>query len=280
MKPEEEDIDEDILLRERKKEKTKDEILDDAFRKAELSKKFPSKTGKMEKKIEKKPFAKSGIILIVIAIIALTIINYLPWMYIKYNADYGEVQQIFYKDFKNEELEYEQINTEILSLFNSPCANCSNNSKYYIGLTIDDFTSVPQTASNGFITLLLIGLLFTVFVVLDRFYDFSERINSLIHSAFAAGIIIISTIILLSTIKFIGAYFLLYYNWSFMKIIGINDARLVFIVPIMIVFISFALVKGGTTIMKINFREIEKKRYFEKYERPSPTYRYRSIDDE
>lgn len=231
----------------------KEDILDESFRKAEISKGIRPKEGK---KVVKKPFLKLGIILIIVAIISLVIINYLPWVYIKYNAEYGTIQEFFYKDFENKEGHYYP---KIDHVFESPCTNCSNNSKNYLGITKNDFTDTPEITSYGFIILVLLGIIFTIFAILAKLRDYSLETVSMIHSTFAAATVIISIFIMLLNIKFLGLYFLLYYNRPFIETSGVNNVIMILLVPIIIVFISFAIIFIAFTVMKINFHEFEKK---------------------
>jgi magnesium-transporting ATPase (P-type) len=258
---------------EKKREKTKEKILDETFKKAELQKGKPqnNKEEKKTKKPVERPFLKSCILLIIVAIIALTFINYSPWMYINHQTNEGPVEQFVYRDIDNDV----EFNQTLLGLFYSPCTNCSNNSQNYIGLTFDDFTESPQTISNGIFALIIIGIIFTVFLVIDKFRRFSEEIIYATHSLFSIGAIITSMIILISTIKFIGTYFLLYHNQPFIEMSGINNINIIFLTPIIIVILSFIIIRGSIMTFKINYREMEKK-FILNPERPYSTYRYGS----
>jgi len=246
---------EDFFLDVRKtRKKAKEDILDETFEKAEISKGLRPKK---EEKGTKKPFLKLGIILIFIAVISLVIvINHLPWMFIKYDAEYGTIQEFYHRDFINEEDHYYE---EIDDIFESPCTNCSNSSKNYIGLIKDDFTNIPKTTSYGFITLALLGIIFTIFGIFERIRNFSRELVTVIHSTFAAAAFIVSIIIALSTIKFLGSHFLLYYNKPFIEASGVNDVILIYPVPLILIVISFAIMIIASTVMKINFHEFEKK---------------------
>ena len=93
-------IDEDGFINTKKFEKEKELLLDEAFKKAEFSKKKEKLLSK-EKKEQKRFFPTFGVIFIIIAIVALFIINYLPWMYIKYNnSNFQKIEGFFYRDFK------------------------------------------------------------------------------------------------------------------------------------------------------------------------------------
>ena len=248
----------DFLLVKKKKEKVKEEILDETFKKAEFLKK--TQPTKEKKKTSDKPFFKSGIIIIIIAIVALAIINFTPWMYAKYDIDNTSTQQFFYINFENEEIKNNKTLLEnITNLFDSPCKNCTNNSQNYIGLTIKDFGDIPKLTSYGLAALMIMGLIFTIFVIIDRFRNFSFEKLYLVCSIFTAGYVVTSVFILLLSIKFLASHFLIYYNEPFIKTSGITNVTLIFLAPIMMVFFSCAIMKGSMTVMKINFREVEKR---------------------
>ena len=246
----------------------KEDILDETFKKAEISKGLRSEP---DDKVTKKHFLKLGIILIIIAVLSLIIINNLPWMYIKYNSDYGAVEELYYKDFINEEGHYYK---EVDYIFESPCINCSNNSTNYIGLTKDDFSNIPKNASYGFITLAILGIVFTIIEVFRKRQNLSINTVTIIHSIFAAASLFIGIVVVLLSIKFIGFYFLLYYNKPFIEVSGIYNIILIFIVPIILIIISYAIIMISIIVMKINFNEFEKKLRSERSHLPYSTDRY------
>jgi hypothetical protein len=264
---------EDFLLVKKKKEKVKEEILDETFKKAEFLKNTQST--KEKKKTSDKPFFKSGIIIIIIAIVALALITFTPWMYAKYDIGNASTQQFFYKDFQNEEIKNNKTLLEnITNLFDSPCKNCTNNSQNYIGLTIKDFGDIPKLTSYGLVALIIMGLIFTIFVIIDRFRNFSFEKSYLVCSIFAASYVVTSVFILLLSIKFLASHFLLYYNEPFIRTSGLTNVTLIFLAPIILVFFSSAIMKGSMTVMKINFREVEKRLESEQPEKNHSTFRY------
>lgn len=240
------------------KKSIKEDILDESFKKAEISKEIQTKKGK---KISKEPFRKLGIVLIIISIISLAIINFLPWMYIRYDAEYGTIEEFYYRGLENKEGNYYE---EVNYIFESPCINCSYNSKNYIGVTEDDFTNIPKVASNGFFALVILGLIYTIFEIIKRKYNFFMETALIIHSIYAAAAIFISIVVAVSSIKFLGIYFLLYYNMSFIEASGVNNVILIFVAPIILIFVSSAIIKISITVLKINFDEFEKKSKMDK----------------
>jgi len=268
-----ENADENFLLKRRKKEKVKEEILDETFKKAEFLRK--TQPTQEKGKTSEKPFFKSGLIIIIIAIAAIAVINYTPWMYAKYDIGDISTQQFFYKDFENEEIKNnETYYQNVTYLFESPCTNCTNNSQNYIGLTINDFKNIPKLTTYGFIALIIMGLIFTIFVIIDRFRNFSFEKSYLVCSIFTAGYVITSVFILLLSIKFLASHFLIYYNGSFIKTSGMSNVALIFLAPIMMIFFSCAIMKGSMMVMKINFREVEKRLEPEESKRAHSTFRY------
>ena len=271
MLTDEKDVDEELTRKVTRTERIKEDILDETFKKAEFTRKTTQQKNE-KKKIVKKIFPKSGIIFIIIAIVALYFINSLPWMYVKYNTETGETDGFFYRDFKTEETEY----NEVSDLLGSPCVNCSNNSHNYLGLSIDDFRNTPRITLYGLIALIILGLCFTTFAVVDKFRDFPVETVFVVYSTFAVGEIIAGIVILVSCAKFLGAYFLSSYNVSFIENLGLNDIRLVFLTPIILAIIASAIIKGAMTIININFKELDKKAEADRSQKSFSTYEYGS----
>ena len=266
-----EDIDKNNFLKVKKSEREKEELLDESFKRVELSRKKKKFLIKEKKEI-KKFFPVFGVIFIVIAIVALLIINYLPWMYIKYNnSDYQEFEGFFYKDFKTK---FEQ--KEILDLLGSNCNNCSSYSHNYIGLSTEDFIYSPQYCFYGFIALILLGLISIIFAIIDKLRNFS--IKSYVLFYFISGIIevIIGVYILSICVKFLGANFLLFYNKSLIEGIGLYNAKLLILAPILLIVFAFILVKGAMIAVELNFKELEKRNISDKTSGFVSAYKYGS----
>lgn len=266
------DDEEDDFFRDvaRSKKSLKEDVLDETFKKAEILKGMRPKE---ERKLTKKPFRLLGVVLISIAIISILIINLAPWMYIKYDAEYGTIEEFYYRGFENKEEHYYR---EIDYIFESPCTNCSNNSKNFIGITKDDFTNIPRLTSYGFFILIALGVLLTVIELFFRMRNLSMDIASVIHSMFAAASVFVGVFVMFLSIKFIGLYFLLYYNMAFIEASGINSVVIVFLVPIILIIISALIMRIAFTVMKINFREFENKLKSERTEPPYSTFENRS----
>jgi hypothetical protein len=258
MQDKEDEIDENFFSNFKKSRKTaKEDILDVTFKKAEMSKGLKTKS---DKKKAKKPFLKLGIFLIAIAIIVLIIINFLPWIIIKYDSRYGEVQESYYINFDNNEGHYFN---ETNYIFESPCTNCSNYSSNFIGLTKDDFTNISNSVKLAFYGLIILGVIFTIFEVIEKWRNLNSDLVILIHSTFAVVSDIISIYVAYLCIKFIGSYFLLFYNTQFIEASGVNNIVVIYPVVIILLLISFIIMVIATAVMQVNFHEFEKRLFSE-----------------
>jgi len=273
MNNEEEDKDEEIQQKvERKNRIPKEKILDESFKKAELLKKF-SKEKKEEQILVKKPIIKLGFIIAIIAIVGLVFINFIPWLYINYQSDFGIVEEYFsFADFKNYRIEPNEIN----SIFESTCINCSDNSNNYIGLTYNDFINTPTIASYIFIFLLAIGIIFTIFILIDRKKDFYEETVLIVHSIFTAFIIIIGLILILLSFKFFSAHLLLQINKPFIEVLGLNNIKLFYFMPYVLFIFSISLFIIGLTFIRINLNKAVNKLELDKSKELDFNYRFGS----
>lgn len=259
---EDEDIDKNITPNSRR-EKIKDGFLDDTFNRAKAQ---PDIRPNVRKINPKKPFLKSGILIIVIALLCLAIVNFLPWIHVEYDSqEFGTVKETFtfsYEtDFKNEKLEnvnLAKLNStaigNIYGLFESQCSSCSDSSSNFIGLSINDFSDTAKMTTYSFFVLILLALFLIVFQIFDKIRNCSTDTVAIIHSIFAAGVMITSTYILLLIMKFFGAYILIYSNSSF---IALKDLIVVFIVPVFLIILVPLLIVGANAIIKMNFNELK-----------------------
>ena len=133
--------------------------------------------------------------------------------------------------------------------------NCSSNSRHFIGLSLDDFSYTPGMAFTAFLIMAILGAIFTAFQLIDKFLrKFSMDTIAIVHSMFAAGIILSSTYVVILVIKFFGTYLLIFHNEPF---IPLEELRVIFIAPIILFVIAAVLIKGGTAIVKMNFNELK-----------------------
>lgn len=260
----EESLDKEFFLNVKREKITKDTVLDDVYKRA-LQKK--------EKKIKEKttpkskPFYKSGIMLLIVAIICFGIVNYMPWFYVRYDGENGTKEQIFYKDFKMEDVNYEEIQELLVS----------NNGTHYLGFSQNDFKKIPATISNYFIGLGALGILFIILQMLDRKLKLSLDSFSVIHSIFSAVTMSIGLVIILIMMRFLSSYILLYYNMPLItRYMNVTNVIVLFPVVFIVVFVAASIVKVSFSIMKINFREIEKKAGIKGYKNPFFIHKDRS----
>ena len=82
----------------------------------------------------------------------------------------------------------------------------------YMGLSQDDFKEASITSFYGFIALFALGILVTIFAVLERIGVFSWRVFLIMHSVSAASIILISVLIIYVVIRFLGAHLIFNHN--------------------------------------------------------------------
>lgn len=233
----------------------KENILDESFKKAERSKGIKSE--KTKGITRKTPFPKLGIFFIIIAVVALIIINFLPWFFIRYDAEYGTIQEFYFKDFENKDDSYYQ---NLENIFDSQCTNCSINSKNFIGITKDDLFDVPKNSSYTFYVLILLGIIFTIISLIDNSRHYSKSKISIIHSSLAAPGVLIGTFIILINIKFLSVHFLTFFNKSFIETSGATNIRFIFFAPLFLIIISTAIVLISIITININLREFAKKR--------------------
>jgi hypothetical protein len=201
----------------------------------------------------------------------LLVINYLPWIFIKFDTEYGILQETFFIDFKNSEGYYHE---KIDYIFESSCTNCSKNSNNFIGITKNDFTDVPKIATYAFISLAILGIIFTIFEIIERKYNLSNKIALLVHSTFAIAAFFISIFVIFILIKFLGIYFLLFYNRPFIEASGIRNLILISPTTINLILISLIVIIITIGIIQINFREFEKKVFLEKSHTSLSTFKF------
>jgi len=270
MAPNTEKINENDFLN-KKIEKMKEEVLEESYNEVEKSKKR-EKPLFIKKKDVAKFFPIFGIIFIIIAVLAIFTINYLPWMYIKYNdSNLAEVDCYFYRDFKTK-IEHK----EILDIMGSKCDNCSSNSQNYIGLSPEDFVYSPQYIYYGFLVLILLAIISTIFIIINKYYTVSIRSNILFYSISGVVEIIIGVVILLLCAKFLGANLLLIYNKPLIENFGLNNVGMLTFAPTILMIFSLIIIKGAMIKVDMYLKKLEKKDKSNKTSGLFTTYRYGS----
>ena len=234
---------EESALSAKREEEIKERGLDESSKKAETSRGPQFLDNKTSKKTShNRSFPKLGILLIIIAIIGLISIDNTPWAYIGYEEDYGYVETPVYRNFKNADSEHQTI----LDLFGSP---------YYIGVSTDDFTYAPTSAYYGFISLIILGVILTIFGIWNKIRNFSLKTFTIFHFIFATATIIPSTFIVLSVIKFLGAHFLLYHNTP---LISNSNIILLFPAVYIVIVLGSIIIKLAFTVIRMDFNELQK----------------------
>jgi len=249
------------------KKTRKEQVLDENFKLLEDRKK--SIFNDADKK-PKKPFLKSGILLLVISVICIILTLYVPWAYIECDSAFDNTKNsdLIYRNHGVEDFDYDNKSQEILNIFEPN--NCSDTTCNYIGLNFNDFGSTPTLTLYGFIILAIIGLVFLIFQILDRIYNYSEDKFTLFQTIIAGATVITSFFIFMLMIKFIAVYFMLYYNHSF-----IPQENIGYFSPLAIIFIFvlIGIIKVSFSIMKINYTELEKKLISETNKNPFFIYK-------
>ncbi|MCX6666963.1 MAG: hypothetical protein NTV74_01795 [Euryarchaeota archaeon] len=236
-----------------RKEKIKERILDETFKKAEVSRGLRSPdSGTHKKRSYEKTFPKVGLLIIALAIVGLLFISNVPWVYIRYDA--GK-EATFDGSFEN------VGNQTLLNIFKSP---------YHLGLSTDDITYAYSMIFIGFISLVILGTVITIFGILDKFRDFSIETFISIHFIFTTAIIAPSTFIALAGMKILGAHFLFYHNSNL-----ILDPKLTFLffpaVAIAVV-LGLIIIKLMFTVIRMDFSALQKIKDVETSEPSFPHY--------
>lgn len=244
-----EEFEEDFLVKKQDKQKFKEEILDESFKKASAS----VNTTKIEQKVKpkKKSFLKLGLFLIGIGIICLLIMNFTPWAYAKYDnkASGFKDNEIFY--YKNSEIDNLGNDTNFSSFFKS------KESYQYLGVSSNDLTSIPRIQTYILYAIIALGVIFTILGVFIKRSDFPIEKYKLFHCFFAFITAPLCIYFIFITIKFMGAIILVSYNANFISY-NIENLSLIFITPIVLIFIIAGLLKMTTAVLKINFNDFEK----------------------
>jgi hypothetical protein len=236
-----------------RKEKIKERILDETFKKAEVSRGLRSSDSDTHKKRPyEKTFPKVGLLIIALAIVGLLFINNVPWVYIRY--DVGK-EAAFDSSFEN------VGNETLLNIFKSP---------YHLGLSTDDITYAYSAIVIGFVSLIILGIIITIFGILDKFRNFSIGTFITIHFIFTTAIIAPSTFIALSGMKILGAHFLFYHNSNL--ILNPKLTFLFFPAVVIALVLGFLVIRLMFTVMRMDFNTLQKIKETETSEPPFPHY--------
>lgn len=245
-------VSDDEVFREAKKDQlSKDELLDENFKKAEKTK---LKKDDKKTKVENKPFLKTGILLLLIALICLMIVNFLPWAYVRCenSSGGGEVEAFIYSSDKASDINEK----DIVNIFEVSEVNSTLYSSNFVGINFDDFKISASILNLGFVFLSLMAIGFIIFQMIDRSKNIFKNGFMFFHSAFSCLIIIACFFLLFSLVKFFSVYPLLSYNSAF---INNSNVLILFPVPIAISIVMLIVIKAFFSVMKIYIKKIRDK---------------------
>jgi hypothetical protein len=239
-------LDEDFIIRP-KSEKIKDQILDEDFQKAKTAKVTIKKKIK-EKDLRKKPFFLLGIVLIIIGLTCFITVNFGPWMYIKYEPAVNEnvtIEKIYFKDFQLYDLKDDKINNFF-----------EENSSKYLGISTDDFSPYSEISIYVSYAFLVIGTIFTLIQILSKIWDFEYKKSLLLHSFFGAISAVICIYFISISIKFFASFVLYTLNYNLVSI-SLEKPVIVFVVPLILLFLFSGCLKACFVVLKSDYSELE-----------------------
>jgi len=243
----EEQIDDKSFFRKIPVEQLKQEALDNSFKKAE-NKNKPKKEIKLPKK--KKPILKIGFILIIFGLLLIVILktNIFPWMYISYDSNFEDVSydNSYFSNFISNK---EDINQTVEKFFSS------ENSSKLIGLSDQDFFDIPKISFFISIAIIILGSIFSILVIIDKKLNF-PLINLYIFQTIFVSFLILIFIYFISILtKFLGGNISIILNSKLINK-SLNNANIIFPIPIIVIVILSILMKLCFTVIKSNFKEI------------------------
>jgi len=221
----------------------KQKILEESFRKANFKTENDKKNKKSEEKLKKRSTSKIGIFLIVISIVSIILMYLGPWVFIQYNADYGSDSVLIFSNTINSDINSKDI-IDLLST-------------NYMGVSLGDFQNAPYQISIGFFALIIIGLIFFMFQVIDKFKKFPSETFIIITNLFAVISFMVGIYIIVITMKFIGSYFLFLQNIHLIDFYPI----IVYIMPFLIIINGFLVSKYSYSIIKIYYNQLKSKKH-------------------
>ena len=248
---EDEELGEKLFLSEKEKERLKQQVLEEDFKKALKPKKANVKELKAVSKIkDKRKFAKFGIGIIIIAVICVAFINTAPWMYVKFDSNL-EDKTLEFAYSKNFGVHGNNESPEVLAYF------YNDNSSRHLGVTPNDFSTTAKNASYVLYALVCLGIIFTIFEIIMRKRKLAYEKSIIIYTAFSAITAVLCVYLLYISVKFFSVHFLLYHNIEYINP-SLPNLVILFIAPVFLIFMSAGLLKISFTTMKINFNLCEK----------------------
>lgn len=239
--------DDDFRVDKRRIERTKAQVLDEDFNKAKTGR-FSREKKTKEKNLRKKPFLLLGIALIIIGASCFVTVNYGPWAYVKYEPIGTEnvtIEKVYYKDFQT----YDGEDTTISNFFLSESGE-------YLGITSDDISPYYKMSTYISYAFILMGIIFTAIQIISRMLDFEYKISLIIHSFFAAVAAVVCIYTIFLSVKFFSAFILYILNFKAISNI-LGKPIIVFIAPLIILFIFSGALKVCFVILKTDYNELE-----------------------
>jgi hypothetical protein len=236
-----EGMDKEFHVSEEREKLIKEHILDDTFKKAEMNREKRNTDKSKSKKTHKTTFPKLVALLIIFAILGLIISNVVPWIFINFNAGYGDISLPIYSNFNKNDITYQEIN----DLFNT---------QNYIGIKYNDFSTTPTFVSYGFISLIILAIALTIFLLIDKFRHFSTITFTIFHFIIASLTVVSGIFIAVSVLKYFGVFFLKYYN---SELINFNITFLIFPAAFILVVFGLIIVKIAFMIMRMDLGTIQ-----------------------
>lgn len=249
--------------------KDKEFILEENYKKAESSLR-EKKVQKPIIKTKKKPYFLLIVSLTIVAVFGMVIINQMPWMYIKYNSQIDEnstIEEFYYKNFENKNNQYYP---EVVSLFEF------QNGSYMLGLSVGDFEITNNLSYYSFIIWIAIGIIFLILTFLLKLFKISYDFAIILKSILCVLISGISIYLIYIFIKFISAQILLSHNLEFISQ-SLPNISLSFPTPLIIIIIMSFVLKINFSIIKINYRELQKIIVSKKQDKSDYTYEVRGL---
>jgi hypothetical protein len=207
-----------------------------------------NRTNTLIKNIIKKPGLKTGIGLAIIGIICLSIINFLPWLYIKYDSettDEGVIEDYYYKNLRNDNPETHD--QDINDFF--------DNSETLTGVSKNDFVDKPAILNYIFILIIVIGLIYLMMGVITE-SKIPIKNNLIFQTISILFVVFLCTYAIYICLNFLASHLLLYNIQQIQQLLP--KVIMVFPAPIILIIFSAVLIKFGFSILEIKFGDLAK----------------------
>ncbi len=250
--------DNDFFNRLDSKRTTKEDLLDENFKRAS---KYQKNTSSKKTNRKKRPFLKSGILLLITAIICAFFVSQLPWAYVKceVNTQDGEIEENVYAYEDEDDLSEK----DVIQIFQHNGTDSAKNASQYsynlIGLNVDDLDYTPKITTYGFIVLAIVAIFLIIFQIVDRMKNFTDDIFLSVHSFIICVIVAVCIYIFIYLTKFLSANILINYNYM---ILIPNKVLFIPVAPIIYFVILIAITKISFSLLRSNFQEMHRRKNF------------------